>query len=166
MSNPVGNAIAGVSLALLSLTASYAGIQIWREQRPATDWIEITQLIVRDAEPGVDPRIVYARTIKDAAPADWRVSVSRFDGDDKVGTTYCVGTGIANYVKARKLPPDAIRLSWLMGREERPCHFTKGTYRATVTITVTPHGYLPKVLTYDSNYFIVPPSENLVQEPP
>ena len=54
----------------------------------------------------------------------------------------------------------------LMGKEDRPCHFTKGTYRVTVTITVTPHGYLPKVLTYDSNYFIVPPSENLMQEPP
>ena len=163
MSNPVGNAIAGISLALLSVTAGSAGLQFWREQRPATDWIEITQFIVRDALPGEDPRIVYERTIYQDTPADWRVTVSRFDGDNTIGTTYCVGPGVANYVKDRKLPPDAIHLSWLMGKD---CHFIDGTYRVTVTITVFPHGYLPKVLTYDSNYFLIPPGGDPVTEPP
>lgn len=149
---------AGIISGVLAALVAYAAMQIRADLLPATDWMEITELHVDDAMPGEDPRIVYARTFYQDSPGNWAVNVFRYrDDKDVIGTVYCSGSGVATYKAGRELPPAATRLSWLMGREGSPCTFARGTYKAVVTVTVTPPGYPSKIIEKESNYFLVPP---------
>lgn len=151
------NATLGIGLGAIMAFSAYVGVQQWKTWRPGTDWIEINRLIVADAEIGGDPRIIYDRELKADAPGTWAVNVFRHrDKSDTVGTVYCSGSGQATYKAGRLLPPDAITLSWLMGRT---CYFERGTYRAVVTVILNPPGYPTKIIEKESNYFIVPPQE-------
>lgn len=157
------NASVGTALGAAVAFAAHVAVQYWKAWEPATNWLEIEALSIRDAAVGEDPRLVFRRNIKRDFPATYIVSLFRFENEaDTTGTFYCSGQGGSYYKAGRKLPPAAITLSWLMGRETNPCQMGRGIYRATVTYTITPDGYQPKVLSVDSNYFVVPPQ----QEPP
>jgi hypothetical protein len=152
------NAVVGIMLGAILAFAGYIGIQQWKAWTPGTHWIDITRLIIADADVGADPRIIYERELKADAPGTWSVNIYRHrDKSDTVGVVYCSGAGQASYKAGRPLPPDAITLSWLMGK---PCNFERGTYRAVVTIVLNPVGYPAKIIERESNYFVVPPQED------
>jgi len=154
------NAIVGIALGGAMAWAGYVAIQYWKAFEPATNWLHIDMISIRDANPGEDPRIAYKREILRDFPATYIATVFRFeDKADTTGTFYCSGNGGSTYKKGRKLPPAALTLSWLMNREARPCILERGIYRVTITYTITPDGYSNKVLTVDSNYFVVPPED-------
>lgn len=157
----VSNAVIGFVLAASAAALGYSGKQYWKALEPGTNWMEIdiSSLVVLDAQVGEDPRIRYHRTIKRDFPATYIVSVFKFtDKADTLGTIYCTGFGGSNYKAGRKLPSNALTLSWLMNREAMPCQFAKGLYLVTLSYTIMPDSYLPKVVSIDSNYFLVPPS--------
>lgn len=152
------NATTGVALGAAVAFAVYVGLQYWKQYEPASNWLEIESIGIRDAELGEDPRMVFRRNILRDFPATFIASVFRFPSKtDSVGTFYCSGQGGSNYKTGRKLPPSALTLSWIMNRENNPCKFERGIYRLTVSYTIMPDGYPPKGLTVDSNYFVVPP---------
>lgn len=148
----------GITFGVLAALMGYVAIQTWKAMTPGEDWIEIKNLYVEDAQPGEDPRIVYDRVLHHDTPGQWAVNVFRYEDEkDVIGTVYCSGSGVSTYKAGRALPPTATRLSWLMGREDRPCVLAKGVYRATITIIITPDGYQAKTIEKESNYFLVPP---------
>jgi len=131
------------------------GLRFWRDGYPASDWINIEGLIVRDADPGGDPGIIYQRTIKQDVAGTWIVMVRKFrDETDRVGVAYCAATGGANYKAGAVLPPAATKLSWLM--DGKDCSLMPGIYRADITLTLSPDGQRSKIETESSNYFFVP----------
>lgn len=135
--------------------------QIARAEKPGTDWLEIIQLNISDAEPGGDPRLAYGRDIKMTAPGTWSVNIFRHRNEkDDIGTVYCSGSGQATYKAGRELPPAATKLSWLIGKPlTGECALTDGIYKAVVTVVITPDGFPTKVVERESNYFVVPPKE-------
>jgi hypothetical protein len=152
------NAGLGIALGVAAAVVGWIGLGIWKDPTPGTDWIEIADLRIEDTLPGGDPRITYSRAIKADVYGVWTVNVFRHaDGKDRIGTIYCWGTGAAAYQAGHELPPDATHLSWLVGPNGKPCHFGNGIYRAVVTIELKPEGYPVKVVTKESNYFLVPP---------
>ena len=147
----------GVSIGTALAFSAVYGLYLWKAWTPGTDWIEINRLIIADTEVGGDPRIIYERKFLADAPGTWAVNVFKHrDKADTVGVLYCSGSGQASYKAGRTLPPDAITLSWLMGK---PCYFERGTYRTVVTVIINPPGYPAKVIEKESNYFVVPPQK-------
>lgn len=148
----------GITMGVLCAVVGFIAMQAWKDAAPASDWMEIGVLHIEDAQPGDDPRINYDRTFKIDTPGTWAVNVFRYrDEKDAVGTIYCSGSGVTTYKAGRELPPAATNLSWLMGREDRPCVFGRGAYKAVVTVIITPDGYPAKIIEKESNYFLVPP---------
>lgn len=150
----------GTVLAFLAGTSVAVLIQMWLWERaksePATDWFEVQTLIVEDSPAGADPRIQFARAIKQDAPGTYNISVYRHENqDDRIGTQYCEGNGGADYKAGRELPPNATSLSWLMNRSEIPCQFGPGVYKVVATWVLRPNGYPEKVYQKESPFFIV-----------
>ena len=156
------NPFIGAATAIAVSAVIYVAYDYWKSIEPASNWLRVDEIVVRDAQIGEDPRIVYRREILRDYPATFIASVFRFaDKTDPIGKFYCSGQGGSNYKAGRKLPPSAITLSWLMNRESNPCIFTRGLYRLTISYTITPDGYPPKVFSVDSNYFLVPPASEI-----
>jgi hypothetical protein len=152
------SAAIGIALAVAVYIVGSLAWQQWRSFAPASNWFSVEGIFIADAVEGVDPVVTYSRTIHQDVHAEFTVSITRHAGPlDTTGTVFCSGQGSANYVAGRVLPPAGTSLAWLMNRENNPCKFTPGTYRARTVWVLSPDGFPDKQLTVDSNYFIVNP---------
>lgn len=125
---------------------------------PVDRWFTVEQLLIGDdSGPTADPMIYFTRTIHQSTPGRFVVTLYRLTSpDDKIGVSWCSpGEGSADYKAGRRLPNGVQHLSWLMNREETPCHFVPGRYYAVVTWTFTPPGYPPKPLRVETNVFTI-----------
>jgi hypothetical protein len=150
------NAAIGITGALAA-----AALSLWYVAPQGSDFIDLRELTIEDSSTGEDPRILYHRDIHRDFDGTWIVTISRHrDNYDTKGYVACTGNGAASYKMDRDLPPSATNLSWLMQREDRPCRFDPGTYRAELSI-VTQTLFGPMHTGITSNYFIVkPPNED------
>lgn len=148
------DAVIGIMLAILVYVAASFGYQQWMMFTPASYWFDVHSISIADSIEGQDPTVDYRPLIKRDVHAEFTVSITRHTTEaDAVGVIYCIGSGSANYVAGRALPPAETSMAWLMNREQAPCKFEPGVYRARVVWTLYPEGYPTKTIVVDSNYF-------------
>lgn len=122
-----------------------------RASVPTSAIFEVNEVFVPDHVSGVDPEVIYDRTIHRNFRGFWIAEVQRRDAGD-LNFTACPGAGVSDYETTDVIPGDTVTLSWLIGRQ---CGLKPGRYRIRLSYDITMPGWPLKTLTVFSNTFTV-----------
>ena len=140
---------ASLALFLLFLAVSISAFiyDLYEKSLPVSNWVTVDQLLVSDS---VEPKVTFTRSISRDLVGTWSAEVHRISENV---VQVCQGSGTSTYTRSEHKTL-VMSLDRFVG--EPRCNLSPGRYVLNVAWRMTNSRGVSKVLTAQSNAFIVP----------
>ena len=129
-------------------------LSVWPQLAPASYWLRVDRIEVKDAIANNPPGMLVERHIRRPFRGSWIVSVMRESESGGGFYTYCRALGQNDY-RPENVLPYALDLDWWTWPDR--CPLEAGKYYLNTLWTIEVPGYPPKEVRITSNVFTMSP---------